>query len=103
GNHLVEARHNNPLSAREQKIILTMVSMIQPVDEDFKDYRISIKEFSEMLGLEGSAKYTELKNITKNLMSKSIEIPQEDGGWLLANWVSSAEYKKGEGIIALSF
>jgi hypothetical protein len=80
-----------------------MVSMIQPVDEDFKDYRISIKEFSEMLGLEGSAKYTELKNITKNLMSKSIEIPQEDGGWLLANWVSSAEYKKGEGIIALSF
>lgn len=103
GNYLVEARHNNPLSAREQKIILTMVSMIQPVDEDFKDYRISIKEFSEMLGLEGSAKYTELKSITKNLMSKSIEIPQEDGGWLLANWISSAEYKKGEGVIALSF
>lgn len=103
GNNLVEARHNNPLSAREQKIILTMVSMIQPVDEDFKDYRISIKEFSEMLGLTGSAKYTELKEITKNLMSKSIEIPQADGGWLLANWISSAEYKKGEGIIALSF
>ena len=36
-------------------------------------------------------------------MSKSIEIPQADGGWLLANWISSAEYKKGEGIIALSF
>ena len=103
GNNLVEARHNNPLSAREQKIILTMVSMIQPSDEDFKDYRISIKEFSEMLGLTGSTKYTEIKEITKNLMSKSIEIPQADGGWLLANWISSAEYKKGEGIIALSF
>ena len=103
GNNLVEARHNNPLSAREQKIVLTMVSMIQPTDEDFKDYRISIKEFSEMLGLTGSAKYTEIKEITKNLMSKSIEIPQADGGWLLANWISSAEYKKGEGIIALSF
>lgn len=103
GNNLVEARHNNPLSARELKIVLTMVSMIQPTDEDFKDYRISIKEFSEMLGLTGSAKYTELKEITKNLMSKSIEIPQADGGWLLANWISSAEYKKGEGIIALSF
>lgn len=103
GNDLIEARHTNPLSVREQKIVLTMVSMIQPADEDFKDYRISIKEFSEMLGLEGSAKYTELKEITKDLMSKSIEIPRADGGWLFANWVSSAEYQKGEGIIALSF
>lgn len=103
GNNLVEARHNNPLSAREQKIVLTMVSMIQPIDEDFKDYRISVKEFSEMLGLTGSTKYTEIKEIAKSLMSKSIEIPQADGGWLLANWISSAEYKKGEGIIALSF
>ena len=103
GNDLIEARHTNPLSVREQKIVLTMVSMIQPTDEDFKDYRISIKEFSEMLGLEGSAKYTELKEITKDLMSKSIEIPRADGGWLFANWVSSAEYQKGEGIIALSF
>jgi len=103
GNNLVEARHNNPLSAREQKIVLTMVSMIQPNDEDFKDYRISVKEFSEMLGLTGSTKYTEIKEIAKSLMSKSIEIPQADGGWLLANWISSAEYKKGEGIIALSF
>ena len=102
-NDLIEARHTNPLSVREQKIVLTMVSMIQPNDEDFKDYRISIKEFSEMLGLEGSAKYTELKEITKDLMSKSIEIPREDGGWLFANWISSAEYQKGEGIIALSF
>src|SRR5690606_37966893 len=102
-NELIEARHVNPLTVREQKIVLTMVSMIQPNDEDFKDYRISIKEFSEMLGLEGKAKYTELKAITKDLMSKSIEIPRADGGWLFANWISSAEYQKGEGIIALSF
>lgn len=102
-NDLIEARHTNPLSVREQKIVLTMVSMIEPTDGDFKDYRISIKEFSDMLGLEGSVKYTELKEITKDLMSKSIEIPRADGGWLFANWISSAEYQKGEGVIALSF
>lgn len=102
-NHLIEARHTKPLTAREQKIVLTMVSMIEPTDEDFKDYDISVKEFSGMLGLEGSAKYTELKEITKDLMTKSIEIPKEDGGWLFANWISSAEYQKGEGIISLSF
>jgi len=102
-NNLIEARHNKPLTAREQKIVLTMVSMIEPSDADFKNYRISIREFTEMLGLEGKAKYTEIKEITKDLMSKSIEIPQEDGGWLLANWISSAKYIKGEGIIDLSF
>ena len=102
-NDLIEARHNNPLTAREQKIVLTMVSMIEPSDSDFKHYRISIREFTEMLGLEGSTKYTEIKKIAKQLMSKTIEIPLGDGDWLLANWVSSAKYLKGEGVIDLSF
>ncbi|MFD1863237.1 replication initiation protein [Planococcus chinensis] len=102
-NDLIEARHNNPLTAREQKIVLTMVSMIEPSDSDFKHYRISIREFTEMLGLEGSTKYTEIKKIAKQLMSKTIEIPLGDGDWLLANWVSSAKYLKGAGVIDLSF
>lgn len=102
-NNLIEARHKKPLTAREQKIVLTMVSMIQPSDEDFKDYRISVKNFSEMLGLKGSVKYTQMKEIAENLMTKTIEIPKENGGWILANWISSAEYKEGEGVIDLSF
>lgn len=102
-NNLIEARHKKPLTAREQKIVLAMVGMIQPSDEDFKDYRISVKSFSEMLGLKGSVKYTQMKGIAENLMSKTIEIPKKDGGWILANWISSAEYKEGEGIIELSF
>lgn len=102
-NNLIEARHKKPLTAREQKIVLTMVSMIQPADEDFKDYRISVKKFSEMLGLKGSVKYTQMKEIAENLMTKTIEIPKENGGWILANWISSAEYKEGEGVIDLSF
>lgn len=102
-NNLIEARHKKPLTAREQKIVLTMVGMIQPSDEDFKDYRISVKSFSEMLGLKGSVKYTQMKGIAENLMSKTVEIPKKNGGWILANWISSAEYKEGEGVIELSF
>lgn len=52
-NELITARHNNPLTAREQKIILAMVSEIQPDDEDFKEYRISLKDFNDLLGLKG--------------------------------------------------
>ena len=102
-NDLIEARHNKPLTVREQKIILAMVSEIQPDDEDFKEYRISLKSFNEMLGLKGKTKYTEIKDIVKSLMGKTIEIPRKNKGWLLANWVSSAEYIDGEGVIELTF
>src|SRR5690606_29366622 len=80
-----------------------MVSMIQPEDHDFKDYEISISDFTEMLGLAGREKYTEIKEITKTLVGKVIEIPRKNGGWLLTHWVSSAEYVDGEGVIKLSF
>lgn len=102
-NNLIEARQKKPLSAREQKIILTMVSMIQPNDKDFTFYDISVREFHEMLGLEGREHYTEIKEIVENLMSKVIEIPQADGGWLMTHWVSTAQYLRGEGAIRLKF
>lgn len=101
-NNLIEARHVKPLSAREQKIILTMVSMIQPSDEDFKEYRISIQEFSEMLGLKGHAKYEEIKDVALRLQEKTIFIPDENG-FVTTNWVVSQRYKEGEGVIELSF
>ena len=101
-NRLIEARHMKPLTAREQKIILTMVSMVQPNDIDFKEYSISIKEFSEMLGLKGHAKYEEIKEVALHLQAKTIFIPDEEG-FITTNWVSSQRYKEGEGIIKLSF
>lgn len=101
-NRLIEARHDVPLTAREQKIILTMVSMIQPNDEDFRKYRISIKEFSEMLGLKGHAKYEEIKEVAQRLQKKSVYIVEKDG-FVVTNWVSSQRYKEGEGVIELAF
>lgn len=80
-----------------------MVSQIQPTDEDFKEYRISLKEFHEMLRLNRNVKYTEIKEIIKRIMTKTIEIPNEDGGWLLVNWLASAEYVNGQGSVCLSF
>lgn len=103
GNDLIEARHKKPLTAREQKIILTMVSMIEPADKDFKDYVISIKEFHEMLGLEGREHYTEMKKVIESLMSKVVEIPLEDKSWLMTHWVSTAKYLDGSGAIQLRF
>jgi len=101
-NKLIEARHIKPLLAREQKIVLTMVSMIQLNDEDFKEYSISIKEFSEMLGLKGHAKYEEIKEVALRLQEKTIFIPDEHG-FVTTNWVAGQRYIEGEGVIKLSF
>ena len=102
-NSLIEARHKHALSAREQKLILTMVSMIQPDDQDFLKYEISIKDFHQLLGLHGREKYTEIKEIVETLMTKVIYIPQGTDDWIMTHWVSVAKYRDGKGIIELKF
>nr|WP_012881102.1 replication initiation protein [Planococcus sp. ZOYM]ABE02507.1 PCZ2.1 [Planococcus sp. ZOYM] len=102
-NSLVDARYHEPLSARQQKIVLSVVSKIQIDDEDFKIYEVRIRDFHEMLGLEGEPKYTEMKKITEELLKKSLEITREKGRFLQVNWFSSIEYFEHEGRIEFSF
>jgi plasmid replication initiation protein len=90
------------LSLEEQKLILTLASMVQPNDEEFKPYKFKIAEFIELLGIENQAKYTETPKITKELMKKVFEI-QEGDTLIQTAWLSSAIYKKGTGYVELSF
>ncbi len=99
-NDLVEARYNLPLA--EQRLVLTMISRIQPEDEDFKPYRISVSEFSEFLGIAKDSAYAECKKITGNLLSRVINI-KEPHRLLQIGWMSSAEYVDGTGMVNLSF
>lgn len=99
-NQLVEARYTLPLG--EQRLILAMISDIQPKDEDFKEYRIGIAQFSEFLGINRDSAYRECKKITKKLLSRVLEI-QEPGILIQTNWVSSAKYIEGEGYVRLCF
>ncbi|TSA40405.1 MAG: RepB family plasmid replication initiator protein [Methylococcaceae bacterium] len=99
-NQLVEARYN--LSLGEQRLLLTMISRIQPDDEDFKPYRISISELANFLGVARGSAYHECKKITKSLLGRVLEI-QEPGRLLQIGWVSSADYIDGTGLVNLSF
>ncbi len=93
---------NYDLSLEEQKIILTLASMVQPTDEQFKPYILKIAEFMELVGVENQAKYTEIPKITKELMKKVFEIHEGDTVIQIA-WLSSATYKKGTGMVELEF
>lgn len=92
------------LSIEEQRIILTLASMVQPEDQDFKSYQIKIADFIEMLGISSKTKYTELPKITKELMRKVFEISDEETGKLIqVAWLSAVVYEKNSGVIELEF
>lgn len=90
------------LSLEEQKIILTLASMVQPEDEEFKAYKFKINDFMELLGVNTKTKYTEIPKITKELMKKVFEI-QEGDTLIQTAWLSGAMYKKGSGTVELTF
>ena len=99
-NKLVEAKYNLPLG--EQRLIMTMISRIQPEDEDFKPYRISVLELAEFLGVDKNSIYRECKKTTKSLLSRVLSIEEPDG-LLQIGWVSSAKYIDGTGMVNLTF
>lgn len=99
-NKLIMSKYK--LSLQEQRIILVLASMVQPEDEEFKEYEIGIKEFCDFLGVENKKAYIELPQITKELMSKVLEI-KEDNKIIQLHWISTAIYKTKEGRIILKF
>jgi plasmid replication initiation protein len=90
------------LSVFEQKIILTLASMVEPQDTEFKEYEFKIKDFIKLLGLKDQSKYTEIPKITRELMKKVFEI-REGNDILQLSWLSSARYKTGKGTVILKF
>lgn len=97
-NALNEARYK--LSSVEQKIVLSVVSMVQKDDEDFKTYQMKIADFLALTGRENG--YTEIKAITKNLMEKPLSILTGKSELQIA-WFSSVEYFNGKGYVEFSF
>ena len=99
-NRLIEASYR--LNTQEQRLILLMASLIKPEDQDFHTYQIRVKEFNRIVGIKGEGGYEKTKEVTKKLLTRSLEIKSEKS-LLQITWLSSAEYFKGKGFVELSF
>lgn len=99
-NKIVEARYK--LSVQEQRIILALTSMIKPDDRDFHTYRFTVKQLMNLTGVKGENYYSQIKEVTKGLIEKSLTI-KEPTGDLQISWLSSAKYWDNEGVIDLCF
>lgn len=85
------------LSATAQKLVTTVVSLVQKEDEYNKEYCILAKDFIEMSGTKTNDRDA-LKNACEEILSKPLKISTERG-WLMANWCNDIEYVHEKGII----
>lgn len=106
-NHLV-TKHNDLIEAeyvltlQEQRLILFLVSLIQPTDTDFHLYRVPAQMFAELFNCKHSEVYSALGSIAESLRQKGLVIKKSKSEIHLG-WISSIEYFYGEGYIEVSF
>lgn len=99
-NSLIQA--NYKLSLGEQRLIYILTSKIQKNDADFKAYKLTIKEFVDIVGVKSKNMYSEVEKYADKLRQRQLFIKTENSR-LKLNWLSSAEYFDEEGIIELEF
>ena len=97
-NKLVEARYSLPLS--EQRLLLDLISRVQPGDDEFHEYKISVAEFYNFLGIDPESSYRECRKITKRLLERVVEIEEPDR-LIQTHWVATAKYVDSEGYVRL--
>ena len=95
-NELVSARYALPLG--EMRLLFTVISKVQPEDTKLTVYQIPIGEFADFLGVARGSAYTEMKKITKSLVTRYVEI-KEPGCLTQTTWVAQAKYIDGTGTV----
>jgi hypothetical protein len=100
-NEFINFRHT--LTVQEARVFLSVVSQVEKDDIDFKPYKIDVEQFVEAVGLKRKDMYSELKKVSDQLTSKKFRKEKEDGSFLITNYISSAEYRSGEGFVELTF
>lgn len=91
------------LSTIEQKVVLYLISKIEPGDDDFKLYEFRIKEFCEVCGIheESGRNYDILKKAIKDLRDKSIWVPLTDGTETVVSWIEKLYLNEKGGILKI--
>ncbi|WP_309387250.1 replication initiation protein [Cerasicoccus frondis] len=84
------------ITLAEKRIFNMLVAAVHPEDDDFKVYRVGIKEIADLAGLKGHHVHQQTWEVTKRFMSRVLELGRDANGNLrknpkLVNYVSMAE------------
>lgn len=91
------------LSLVQQKVLLFLISKIQPSDTDFKEYEFSISDFCRCVGIEEQSgkNYKDVKLAIKGIRDKSLWLELEKGKSSLVAWIEKARINEGSGTIQI--
>lgn len=99
-NALIEARYQ--LSLQEKRLVLWMLSLLRPGDEDFRTLSISVKELGEFLGITSHEFHNRVKEATGSLRTRTLDIyNHEQRRFIQTTWLSAAVYHLDEGTVEL--
>jgi plasmid replication initiation protein len=105
-NTLIEAHYRQTYTVQEQRTVLWIISQIHREDRflaqkyEHKLIRISARKYAEMMDISVDNVYRDVEKIADNLGSKRFTI-KTPTGWINLGWISSMEYKHGEGVIEI--
>lgn len=105
GHSLVRAK--GKMGALEQKIALSVISLIDKEDADFQEsYQVDVKDIIKLTGTTDKNFYKVVKETASALMDRKILIEEEmeDGKkkYFEARYLSSAEHIEGSGTITVT-
>jgi plasmid replication initiation protein len=99
-NELITKRYE--LSVEEQRIVLLLASMVQPDDEDFKEYKLKVQDFTQFFEVNDDSKYKTIPKICNSLRSKGFTI-EDEKEIINVGWLADSKYIKKDGIVIIRF
>lgn len=91
------------LSTSEQKIVLLLISKIQPTDTFFKKYILKVTDYMQITNNSSKSVYSEMKKAITKLMERLIYINIEGKDEpLICHWISSTQPDKTAGEFEIS-
>ncbi len=106
-NELAVSRYD--LTEHETKLILCGVALLNPTiddpNEDQRTVSFTYQQYAQMMGLSNDNAYQRLKNITRELMTRTIEIIYPTGSISerIFQWVNYAEFNRDKQAVKLRF
>lgn len=101
-NYLIQKTRYD-LNLSEQKLILHLIQMIEPKDDNLKTYHFSIKDYCKVCEMDykNGKNYINIKSTLKSLSDKSFWIEQEDGSEVLMRWIDKVKIDRHKGVIEI--
>lgn len=99
-NELIQ-RSRFDLSLQQQKIVLYLISKIEPGDKEFKFYEFGIADFCRVCGIdyESGKNYHDLKEAIKEIADKSLWVNLGESTETLVRWIEKPYIDKHSGLI----